>query len=578
MAAARGAAVGFHGANPPGYRNWRGLAIPMLRNAKTAAEATGARLIYPGSLYVYGPDAGEAVAEDAPQHPSTRKGSIRVEMEAMLHAAAVRGLRTLVVRAGDYFGPRAPSSWVNTILLQGGKPLRKVVTPERPEVGHAWADLPDLAERVALLANRETSLPGQERLHFSGHYLRGRGIAEAVQRVVGGAVPIQPFRWLPFYLGVPFVTFLGEVIEMRYRGGSRSAWTTCGYSPGSAGSRIRRWTKRSAPVAKPCVPARLKRTGLTAATQAPVHEHKSPLRVEAVRKRDCRRVPCNDQSRSTRLAPLKIYHAAAERHVIAHCRYGMAFSHRCAGRPAGRKGCESLTMKAERATSAPSSCVSDREVWGEALTGEAMGPSIEPRNKTSPGCQRFLRSGRQHGGVRYHQCPTGPVWSETLARRRHLLHGNREISWLADQEGSVRIGKAGEPKPHDPVGEEVAAEDHDVVVDLGVAQEGADGFRGDIAEQQAAVAFHRRRKPGDQRVRQATMRSLRPCSQIRIPARRRESFVCAGAQATPSGRCPARRPILGACLDTRFIALNSDADPAAHPSRPEKIRAEGEGV
>jgi nucleoside-diphosphate-sugar epimerase len=216
MAAARDAAVVFHGANPPGYRNWRGLAIPMLRNVITAAEATGARLIYPGSLYVYGPDAGEAVAEDAPQHPSTRKGSIRVEMEAMLQAAAVRGLRTLVVRAGDYFGPRAPSSWVSTILLQGGKPLRKVVTPERPEVGHAWAYLPDLAETVALLANREASLPGQERLHFSGHYLRGRGMAEAVQRVVGGAVPIQAFRWLPVYLGAPFVTFLREVIEMRY--------------------------------------------------------------------------------------------------------------------------------------------------------------------------------------------------------------------------------------------------------------------------------------------------------------------------------------------------------------------------
>jgi nucleoside-diphosphate-sugar epimerase len=123
----------------------------MLRNAIIAAEATGARQIYPGSLYVYGPDAGEVVAEVAPQHPS--KGSIRVEMEAMLHAAAVRGLCTLVVRAGDYFGPRAPSSWVSTILLQGGKPRRNMVTPERSDVGHAWAYLPDLAETVALLAD-----------------------------------------------------------------------------------------------------------------------------------------------------------------------------------------------------------------------------------------------------------------------------------------------------------------------------------------------------------------------------------------------------------------------------------------
>ena len=214
--AARDAEVIFHGANPAGYRNWRGLAIPMLRHAITAAERVGARLIYPGSVYVYGPDAGDVVAEDTPQHPRTRKGRIRVEMEEMLHAASVRGLRTLIVRAGDFYGPRAPSSWVSTVLLGGGKNLRRVVTPERPEVGHAWAYLPDLAETVASLADREAMLPNEERLHFGGHFLEGRGMARAVQRVLGGAVPIKPFRWLPVYLGAPFVTFLREVIEMRY--------------------------------------------------------------------------------------------------------------------------------------------------------------------------------------------------------------------------------------------------------------------------------------------------------------------------------------------------------------------------
>jgi len=218
VAAAQGVNVVFHGANPPGYRNWRGLAMPMLGHAITAAGAgaAGARLIYPGSVYVYGPDAGSVVAEDAPQHPGTRKGRVRVEMEEMLHAAATRGLRTLVVRAGDFFGPRAPSSWVNTVLLGGGKPLRKIVTPERPEVSHAWAYLPDLAETVALLADREATLPAEARLHFGGHTLQGRAMAEAVRRAEGGALPIRPFRWLPVYLGAPFVTFLREVIEMRY--------------------------------------------------------------------------------------------------------------------------------------------------------------------------------------------------------------------------------------------------------------------------------------------------------------------------------------------------------------------------
>ena len=214
--AARDVDVVFHGANPPGYRNWRGLAIPMLHNAICAAEAAGARLIYPGSVYVYGPDAGELVAEDAPQHPHTRKGRIRVQMEAMLHAASLRGVRTLIVRAGDYYGPRAPSSWVSAVLMANGRDMRRVVTPERAEIGHSWAYLPDLAEIVASLADREGTLSHEERLNFGGHFLEGRGMAEAVTRVLGGRLPIKPFRWLPVYLGAPFVTFLREVIEMRY--------------------------------------------------------------------------------------------------------------------------------------------------------------------------------------------------------------------------------------------------------------------------------------------------------------------------------------------------------------------------
>ena len=216
VAAAEGVSLLFHGVNPPGYRDWRGLAMPMLRHAIVAAKAADARLIYPGSVYVYGADAGEVVSEAAPQHPRTRKGRIRVEMEAMLEEATADGLRFLVVRAGDFFGPRAPSSWVSSVLLRGGKNLRKVVTPERPKTGHAWAYLPDLAEAVALLADRESTLAAAERVQFEGHYLPGRGMAEAVRRVENAGLEIRSFSWLPVYLGAPFVTFLREVIEMRY--------------------------------------------------------------------------------------------------------------------------------------------------------------------------------------------------------------------------------------------------------------------------------------------------------------------------------------------------------------------------
>ena len=57
MAAAGGADVIVHGVNPPGYRNWRGLALPMLESSIAAAKASGARLVFPGTVYNFGPDA-----------------------------------------------------------------------------------------------------------------------------------------------------------------------------------------------------------------------------------------------------------------------------------------------------------------------------------------------------------------------------------------------------------------------------------------------------------------------------------------------------------------------------------------
>jgi nucleoside-diphosphate-sugar epimerase len=218
IAAARGASLIVHAANPPGYRDWRGLALPMLANAVAAARASGARLILPGNIYNYGPDAGSVIDEGAPQHPVTRKGKIRVEMEDMLRQAAPGGVRSLVVRAGDFFGPHGPSSWFSGAMVRQGKPVRFVIYPGRRDVGHTFAYLPDLAETIARLADIEARLAPVEAVHVAGHWLdRGVEMAETIRRVAGlPRAPILPFPAALLYLAAPFSTMLRETIEMRY--------------------------------------------------------------------------------------------------------------------------------------------------------------------------------------------------------------------------------------------------------------------------------------------------------------------------------------------------------------------------
>jgi nucleoside-diphosphate-sugar epimerase len=219
MAAAAGTDLIFHGANPPGYVRWRELAIPMLRSSIAAAQASGARLMFPGNVYNFGSDAGALVDERAPQYPRTRKGAVRVEMERMLAEAAERGARALVIRAGDFLG-NAAGSWFHAAMIKPGpgKPVRSVTYPGKREVGHAWAYLPDLAETFARLAEIEHALPDFDVFHFGGHWIEpGVEIAHAVRRVVGNpGLPVRRFPWPLVYLAALFVPFMRELVEMRY--------------------------------------------------------------------------------------------------------------------------------------------------------------------------------------------------------------------------------------------------------------------------------------------------------------------------------------------------------------------------
>ncbi len=226
--AAQGAAVIVHAVNPPGYRNWGQLVIPMIESSIGAARDTGARILLPGTIYNFGPDAFPALREDSPQNPLTRKGKIRVALERRLQLAANTGVRSLIVRAGDFFGPSAGNNWFSQGLIKPGKPVESIAYPGRPGTGHAWAYLPDLAETMAELLDRESTLGTFERFHFQGQWdADGRQMTDAIKAVAEAAsdrhgatrhpdIPVRRFPWPLVTVLSPFNTLFREMREMRY--------------------------------------------------------------------------------------------------------------------------------------------------------------------------------------------------------------------------------------------------------------------------------------------------------------------------------------------------------------------------
>jgi nucleoside-diphosphate-sugar epimerase len=190
----------------------------MIDSSISAARASGARILLPGTVYNYGPDAFPTLREDSPQNPLTRKGKIRVEMERRLQAAAHTGVRSLIVRAGDFFGPSAGNNWLSQGLIRPGKQVTSILYPGRRGAAHAWAYLPDLAETMAQLVDRESTLGTFERFHFAGQWdADGTHMTDAIRAVVGSPnIPVRRFPWPLVTLLSPFKSLFREMREMRY--------------------------------------------------------------------------------------------------------------------------------------------------------------------------------------------------------------------------------------------------------------------------------------------------------------------------------------------------------------------------
>lgn len=212
--AAMGMDMLVHAVNPPGYRNWDRLVLPMIDNTIAAARAAGsARIVLPGTIYNFNPAQTPLIDANTPQHPTSRKGKIRVTLEKRL-AVAAPDVPSLVVRAGDFFGPGARSSWFSQAMLKPGKAVTRIVNPARGS-GHSWAYLPDLAETFARLMDAKDRLASFERVQFQGLYdANGSTLIHALQQILGHTPRVKPFPWWLMHVLAPFGGFPREASEL----------------------------------------------------------------------------------------------------------------------------------------------------------------------------------------------------------------------------------------------------------------------------------------------------------------------------------------------------------------------------
>ncbi|HEV8192482.1 MAG TPA: NAD-dependent epimerase/dehydratase family protein [Ktedonobacterales bacterium] len=209
-----GAAMVYLCGNAP-YDKWAEQFPAIMAGGIAGASAAGAKLVFSDNLYLY-PPTTQAITEDLPWAPVTRKGKVRKQLDETLMAAHASGtVRATIGRASDYYGPFGVNSATGgrffTQLL-GGKPVQWLANLDRP---HTLSYLADFARGLIVLGERDEAL-GQAWHIPAAEPLTARQFIQLAAEVAD--VPARPAAVSPLMLRVAgaFSPVIRETMEMCY--------------------------------------------------------------------------------------------------------------------------------------------------------------------------------------------------------------------------------------------------------------------------------------------------------------------------------------------------------------------------
>jgi nucleoside-diphosphate-sugar epimerase len=211
--AGRGVDVVLNALNPE-FTGWAKHALPLTYSAIEIAETAGATLMFPGNVYNYGPDMPEVLDEHTPMRPSSRKGRLRVQIEERMREASDRGMRTVILRAGDFFG-HGRGSWFDLVVVKEINRGR-VRYPGPLELTHAWAYVPDLVRTFLRLAEMRDQFDVFETFGFPGHPVTGHEFVEAIARAAKRPLQYRQVQWWTIHSFGRLFAMGRELSEMGY--------------------------------------------------------------------------------------------------------------------------------------------------------------------------------------------------------------------------------------------------------------------------------------------------------------------------------------------------------------------------
>ncbi|WP_234733068.1 NAD(P)H-binding protein [Tellurirhabdus bombi] len=209
----------FHGINYP-YPEWFGNMDAVTRNVIEAAATTDqpATIVFPGNIYNFG-NSKTPIREESQPSPCTRKGQLRVDLEAMLKEAATKErCNVLNVRLPDFWGPNVLNEGIRPIF-EGALTGKAMPWIANARIAHQAVYTPDAAEVMVQLMQEAVELPlGTYQVwNYGGEiWPSARWFFEKLTRLTGKPLKVRVYPPLLFrFLGL-FSPMMRELTEMLY--------------------------------------------------------------------------------------------------------------------------------------------------------------------------------------------------------------------------------------------------------------------------------------------------------------------------------------------------------------------------
>lgn len=165
--------VVFFCVNPP-FSEWARAFPPLLKTAIDAVRATGARLIFPGNVWIYGEvEPGALIDESRPPAPSSERGKLRAAMEETLFSS---GVDARLVRLPEFYGPSVVT--LTARIFRAVLEEKRLLWPGPLDAELEFVFMPDAAKALVAIAELGASAP--PRVHLPGSRSTARNFLEQV--------------------------------------------------------------------------------------------------------------------------------------------------------------------------------------------------------------------------------------------------------------------------------------------------------------------------------------------------------------------------------------------------------------